>query len=64
MSGYLFVVTVKTAKIRQENGENRGVESLKLPGGIAVSSVQLFQFESSTFFSVIAETLVKQEFSG
>ena len=50
--------TVKTAEIRQKNGQNQGVESPKLSGLIAVSSVKLAQFESSTFFSAIAESLL------
>ena len=54
--------TVETAEIRQKKEQNQGVESPKLSGIIAVSIVQLSQFESSTFFSAIAETLVKQEF--
>ena len=54
--------TVKTAEIRQKKSQNQGVKSSTLSGVIAVSSVQLSQFESSTFFSAIVETLVKQEF--
>ena len=57
-----FVTTVKTVEIRQKKRQNQGVESPKLSGVIAVSSVKLSQFKSSTFFSAIAETLVKQEF--
>ena len=51
--------TVKTVEIRQKKRQNQGVESPKLSGVIAVSSVKLSQFESSTFFSAISETLVK-----
>ena len=40
---------------------NHGVESTKLSGVITVSSLQLSQFESSTFFSALAETTVEQE---
>ena len=51
-----------TVEIQQKTRQNQGVESPKLPGVIAVSSVKLSQFDSNIFFSAIAETLVKQEF--
>ena len=57
-----FWTTVETAEIRQKMRQNQGVESPKLSGVIAVSSVKLSQFESSTFFSAIAETRIKKEF--
>ena len=53
---------MKTVEIRQKKGQNQAVESPKLSGVIAVSSVELSQFEGSTFFPAIAETLVKQKF--
>ena len=43
--------------------EKSRVDSPKLSSVTAVLSVQRSQFESSTFFSTIAETLIKQEFS-
>ena len=56
------LVTVKTAEIRQKKRQNRRVESLKLSGLMSVSNVKVSQFNSSTFFSTIAETLIKQAF--
>ena len=48
LSGTKKCINVKIAEIQQ----NQGVESPKLSGVIAVSSVQLCQFESSTISSL------------
>ena len=57
---HVYAVTVMTVEIRQKKRQNQGVESPLLSGVIAVSSVQLSQFESSTFFTAIVATLVKK----
>ena len=52
--------TVETAEIRQKKGPNRRVESVKLSGVMPMANVKVPQFNSSTSFFTIAETLPKQ----
>ena len=51
--------TIKTADIRQKNGQKREVDSTKLSGVSFVSSVKVFQFNNYTCCSTIPETLIK-----
>ena len=57
-----FSCTVKSAEIRQENRQNRMVESPKLSGVLPVSSVKVSWFNSYNFLATTVVTLIKQLF--